>query len=171
MFKTHFPLSFPSFWGAAAVSDSRAWIDQMMEEVRCPWRKSEGLPETSQSISWATAGCHLLQALLDASLWPRPSLSVASLCLAQCCRPCLGSLPTSLSVNPPHPSALSQKHHLLWTVFPFHPTPPPTQVLFLHEPTTSWANLHCNDHPRSNSSWYLLALYYVSGTVLPIYRC
>ena len=55
MFETHFLLSFPSLWGAATASDSRAWIHQMTEEVRGPWRKSEGLPETSQSISWATA--------------------------------------------------------------------------------------------------------------------
>lgn len=80
MFQTHFLLSFPFFLVTATASDSRAWIDQMTEEVRCPWRKSEGLPETSQSISWATAKVPLAAGLTGhipvASSWPVGCVSV-----------------------------------------------------------------------------------------------
>lgn len=170
VFETHFLLSFPSLWGGAA-SDSRAWIHQMMEEVRCPWRKSEGLPETSQSISWATAKVPLAAGFTGPSLWPRPGLWVASLCLAECCCLCLGSSPlpyplillvlqhSARRITSSELSSLAVHHSLrLRCCFSLHPqSPGQTSIV--------------NDHPHSNNSWYLLALYYVSGTVLPIYRC
>jgi hypothetical protein len=49
---------FLLFLGAAIASDNRACMDQMMEEVRCSWRKSKVFLEKPQSlprISWAAA--------------------------------------------------------------------------------------------------------------------
>ena len=112
-----------------------------MEEVR---RASRDVPEHLLGYSQGATCCRLY--------WTRPCGLVLSCGLRLCAWP--SAADSAWGSSPlPYPLILLVLQHLARRItsselssLAIHP-PSVTQVLFLPAPTTSWANLHCNNHP------------------------
>lgn len=134
--------SFLSFFsGAVTASDSRAWMDQMMEEVRCVWSRRDS------TAPRAFPGPQLRPC------WPQPSWEAVApyrLISVPCwalrlpggphprgCLPALLVLHSSAEASPPLKG------------LPFPPTPFLTLMFLPYAPKAPWANLQYNN---SNTS-------------------